>query len=86
MLPDDVLAKIEEKLNDKQVAVFREFAKHDEGEGFTSEEVEKRLNLTHQAVSPRLSELMKMELLEDKGTRRKTTANRPAIVYTLKRP
>lgn len=86
MLPDDVLEKIETDLNEKQRVVFREFAKHDEGEGFTSEEIEKRLNLTHQAVSPRLSELMKRELLEDKGTRRRTTANRPAIVYTLKRP
>ena len=86
MLPDDVLEKIETDLNEKQRVVFREFAKHDDGNGFTSEEVEKRLNLTHQAVSPRLSELMKLNLLEDKGTRRKTTANRPAIVYTLKRP
>lgn len=86
MLPDDILAKIEEKLNDRQVVVFREFAKHDEGEGFTSEEIEKRLGLTHQAVSPRLSELAKLKLLEDKGIRRPTIAGRPAIVYTLARP
>jgi len=86
MLPDHLRAKIDAKVNDKQVDVLRECAKQDEGEGFTSEELEKRLKLSHQAVSPRLSELMKMELLEDKGTRRRTTANRPAIVYTLKRP
>ncbi len=86
MLPDDVLEKIETDLNEKQRVVFREFAKHDKGDGFTSEEMELRLNLSHQAVSPRLSELTKLNLLEDKGIRRMTTAGRPAIVYTLKRP
>lgn len=86
MISDHDLARIEADLNDRQIVVFREFAKHDKGEGFTSEEIELRLGISHQAVSPRLSELAKLKLLEDKGIRRPTIAGRPAIVYTLKRP
>lgn len=86
MLPDDILEKIKKDLNDSQIKIFTEFAKYDEGEGFTSEELELRLKLAHQAVSPRLPELVRLNLLEDKGIRRKTLAGRPATVYTLKRP
>lgn len=77
---------IENELNDKELAIYRVYLEHDRGEGLTSDEVEIKLGLPHQQVSTRISALVRKTLLEDKGIRRKSSAGRSVIVYTLKRP
>lgn len=77
---------IESELNDRELQIYRVYLEHDQGDGLTSDEVEIKLGLPHQQVSTRISALVKKMLLEDKGVRRKSSAGRSVIVYTLKRP
>lgn len=74
----DVLAR----LSDIQLQVLDllRLAGH---EGLTCEQIEKKGNLRHQTASARLYELRAMNLAENRGIRRKTTAGRTAAVWIL---
>ena len=51
--------------------------------GFTVDELEVLLHLTHQCCSARARELVLKGLIRDSGQRRKTRSGRNAIVWTL---
>lgn len=61
----------------KEVKIYGEF-------GLTCDEAEKRLGLRHQTASARFTELVKDDLIEDKGLRRKTSSGRNAIAWVAK--
>ncbi len=50
--------------------------------GYTCEELENRLKLSHQTVSPRVTDLLKQGLIAYGENKRKTRTGRPARVYT----
>lgn len=78
------MATVEERLNDLERKVFDLF-KLGGWKGLTTDEIEVRLDLTHQCASARVSELWhKHDLIEPRGVRRKTRAGRPATVYVMK--
>lgn len=51
--------------------------------GLTCDEIEIRLELTHQTCSPRVNELMRSGRIRDSGVRRKTRGGRNAAVWVL---
>ena len=51
--------------------------------GLTCDEAEARTGLTHQAVSPRFTELLAEKLIHYGKERRKTRAGKPARVYFI---
>jgi predicted transcriptional regulator len=50
-------------------------------EGATCDELERALGLRHQTASARIHELVKVGLLRDSGTKRRTASGRSAVVW-----
>ncbi len=81
----DEMRKIEAKLGDAAVKVLRAIVAP-ANYGAICEEVERKTGLPHQTASARINELMKAGLIADKGIRRRTLANRSAIVWVFVPP
>ena len=69
-------------------AVFRQIywawrnGPREETVGLTCDDVERRLDRSHQTISPRINELRDTGWIIDSGVRRKTRSGRAAIVWT----
>lgn len=79
------MSDIEAQLSDLQLKVY-DLIKLAGWEGKTCDEIEVDLGLTHQSASARVHELENWKpkpLIERRGAKRKTRANRSAFIFVL---
>ena len=78
----DQTAPFRMSLSSQVLSVIKAAGDH----GVTNDEVETRLDLRHQTVSPRRRELVLAGVITDSGERRKTRSGRTATVWTWIKP